>query len=137
MSTPETLFSSSKMLIYQQQKLLRHCSRRPSTFQHQVVNARFTILKHKVEYYGGIKIPGFRVNTSSVMPSQGMIVSSVYPDYRISSLSPGVDQLEDGIRSRDLASTNQRTVFGLKLTSQSCSNVIVMMDIGPFQTCPT
>ena len=66
-----------------------------------------------------------------------MIVSSVYPDYRISLLSPGVDQSEDSMRSRDQSSTNQRTVFGLRLTSQSCSNVIVMMDIGPFQTCPT
>ena len=51
------------MLNDQQQKLLRHC--RPSTFQHQVVNAGFTILKHKVEYYGGIKILGLPANTSN------------------------------------------------------------------------
>ena len=115
----ETLFSSCKMLIYQQQKLLRQCmySRRPSTFQHQVVNAGFAFLEHKVEYYGGIKIPGFHVNTSSVKLSLVMIVSLVYPDYRISSLSPGGDQSEDSIRSRDQVSTNQRTVWVFKLTS--------------------
>ena len=75
------------------------------------MNAGFTLLKHKVEYYGGIKIPGFHVNTSSVKLSLVMIVSLVYPDYRISSLSPRGDQLEDSIRSRDQVSTNQREVF--------------------------
>lgn len=89
----------------------KHCSWDISTFHCQVLNvfAWFTILQHKVEYYGGIKIPGFHVNTSWC-PT--MIVSLVYPDYRISSLSPGVDQSEDSMRSRDQISANQRPVWG-------------------------
>ena len=36
------------------------------------------ILQHKVEYYGGIKIPGFHVNTSCLYPWCTQIIGSAH-----------------------------------------------------------